>query len=35
MENMRNDIVSYFFVEGFYVFRRGEFCIVKFVDGEW
>ncbi|XP_054420521.1 staphylococcal nuclease domain-containing protein 1 [Pteronotus mesoamericanus] len=35
MENMRNDIASQPPVEGSYVPRRGEFCIAKFVDGEW
>ncbi|XP_024410712.2 staphylococcal nuclease domain-containing protein 1 [Desmodus rotundus] len=35
MENMRNDIASHPPVEGSYVPRRGEFCIAKFVDGEW
>ncbi|XP_036905168.1 staphylococcal nuclease domain-containing protein 1 [Sturnira hondurensis] len=35
MENMRNDISSHPPVEGSYVPRRGEFCIAKFVDGEW
>nr|XP_020042669.1 staphylococcal nuclease domain-containing protein 1 isoform X2 [Castor canadensis] len=35
MENMRNDISSHPPVEGSYAPRRGEFCIAKFVDGEW
>ncbi|XP_076980552.1 staphylococcal nuclease domain-containing protein 1 isoform X1 [Tamandua tetradactyla] len=35
MENMRNDIASHPPVEGSYTPRRGEFCIAKFVDGEW
>ncbi|XP_037023615.2 staphylococcal nuclease domain-containing protein 1 [Artibeus jamaicensis] len=35
MENMRNDISSHPPVEGSYIPRRGEFCIAKFVDGEW
>ncbi|XP_055139866.1 staphylococcal nuclease domain-containing protein 1 [Symphalangus syndactylus] len=35
MENMRNDIASHPPVEGSYAPRRGEFCIAKFVDGEW
>nr|XP_012644576.1 staphylococcal nuclease domain-containing protein 1 isoform X1 [Microcebus murinus] len=35
MENMRNDITSHPPVEGSYAPRRGEFCIAKFVDGEW
>ncbi|KAM5302432.1 staphylococcal nuclease domain-containing protein 1 [Glossophaga mutica] len=35
MENMRNDVASHPPVEGSYVPRRGEFCIAKFVDGEW
>lgn len=35
MESMRNDISSHPPVEGSYVPRRGEFCIAKFVDGEW
>ncbi|XP_055277194.1 staphylococcal nuclease domain-containing protein 1 [Moschus berezovskii] len=35
MENMRNDIASHPPVEGSYAPRRGEFCIAKFVDGDW
>ncbi|KAG5210496.1 staphylococcal nuclease domain-containing protein 1 [Ovis canadensis] len=35
MESMRNDIASHPPVEGSYAPRRGEFCIAKFVDGEW
>lgn len=35
MENMRNDISNHPPVEGSYAPRRGEFCIAKFVDGEW
>ncbi|XP_074049869.1 staphylococcal nuclease domain-containing protein 1 isoform X1 [Macrotis lagotis] len=35
MEGMRNDIASHPPVEGSYAPRRGEFCIAKFVDGEW
>lgn len=35
MENMRNDIASHPPIEGSYAPRRGEFCIAKFVDGEW
>uniref|UniRef100_A0A5F9D9Z0 Staphylococcal nuclease domain-containing protein n=1 Tax=Oryctolagus cuniculus TaxID=9986 RepID=A0A5F9D9Z0_RABIT len=35
MENMRNDITSHPPVEGSYAPRRGDFCIAKFVDGEW
>ncbi|KFO29313.1 hypothetical protein H920_09260 [Fukomys damarensis] len=35
MENMRNDISSHPPVEGSYAPRRGDFCIAKFVDGEW
>ncbi|XP_003475212.2 staphylococcal nuclease domain-containing protein 1 [Cavia porcellus] len=35
MENMRNDISSHPPVEGAYAPRRGDFCIAKFVDGEW
>lgn len=35
MENMRSDISSHPPVEGAYAPRRGEFCIAKFVDGEW
>ncbi|KAM4874973.1 staphylococcal nuclease domain-containing protein 1 [Thomomys bottae] len=35
MENMRSDISSHPPVEGSYTPRRGEFCIAKFVDGEW
>ncbi|XP_051031751.1 staphylococcal nuclease domain-containing protein 1 [Phodopus roborovskii] len=35
MENMRSDISSHPPVEGSYAPRRGEFCIAKFVDGEW
>uniref|UniRef100_A0AC11CUV5 Staphylococcal nuclease and tudor domain containing 1 n=1 Tax=Ovis aries TaxID=9940 RepID=A0AC11CUV5_SHEEP len=35
MESMRNDIASHPPVEGSYDPRRGEFCIAKFVDGEW
>uniref|UniRef100_A0A4W3GYI4 Tudor domain-containing protein n=1 Tax=Callorhinchus milii TaxID=7868 RepID=A0A4W3GYI4_CALMI len=35
MENMRSEIASYPPVEGAYMPRRGDFCIAKFVDGEW
>ncbi|XP_027695975.1 staphylococcal nuclease domain-containing protein 1 [Vombatus ursinus] len=35
MEGMRNDIASHPPIEGSYAPRRGEFCIAKFVDGEW
>lgn len=35
MESMRNDVASHPPVEGSYAPRRGEFCIAKFVDGEW
>lgn len=35
MENMRSDISSHPPVEGSYTPRRGDFCIAKFVDGEW
>lgn len=35
MESMRNDIASHPPIEGSYAPRRGEFCIAKFVDGEW
>nr|XP_021512255.1 staphylococcal nuclease domain-containing protein 1 [Meriones unguiculatus]XP_021512256.1 staphylococcal nuclease domain-containing protein 1 [Meriones unguiculatus] len=35
MENMRNDISNHPPVEGSYAPRRGDFCIAKFVDGEW
>uniref|UniRef100_A0A6I8NZJ6 Staphylococcal nuclease domain-containing protein n=1 Tax=Ornithorhynchus anatinus TaxID=9258 RepID=A0A6I8NZJ6_ORNAN len=35
MEGMRNDITSHPPVEGSYAPRRGDFCIAKFVDGEW
>ncbi|XP_058930185.1 staphylococcal nuclease domain-containing protein 1 [Kogia breviceps] len=35
MENMRSDISSHPPIEGSYAPRRGEFCIAKFVDGEW
>lgn len=35
MENMRSDISSHPPVEGSYAPRRGDFCIAKFVDGEW
>ncbi|KAM6152830.1 staphylococcal nuclease domain-containing protein 1 [Erethizon dorsatum] len=35
MENMRNDISSHPPIAGAYAPRRGDFCIAKFVDGEW
>lgn len=35
MENMRAEVASHPPVEGCYVPRRGDFCIAKFVDGEW
>ncbi|KAM3832651.1 staphylococcal nuclease domain-containing protein 1 [Vipera latastei] len=35
MENMRAEIAACPPVEGAYTPRRGDFCIAKFVDGEW
>ncbi|XP_075584310.1 staphylococcal nuclease domain-containing protein 1 [Pelecanus crispus] len=35
MENMRAEVGSHPPVEGSYAPRRGDFCIAKFVDGEW
>lgn len=35
MENMRAEVGSHPPVEGAYAPRRGDFCIAKFVDGEW
>lgn len=35
MENMRAEVAAHPPVEGSYAPRRGEFCIAKFVDGEW
>ncbi|NWH75750.1 SND1 protein, partial [Piaya cayana] len=35
MENMRAEVGSHPPVEGAFVPRRGDFCIAKFVDGEW
>ncbi|XP_050808660.1 staphylococcal nuclease domain-containing protein 1 isoform X2 [Gopherus flavomarginatus] len=35
MENMRSEIASHPPVEGSYMPRRGDYCIAKFVDGEW
>lgn len=35
MENMRTEVGNHPPVEGSYAPRRGDFCIAKFVDGEW
>lgn len=35
MESMRGEIAGCPPVEGAYTPRRGDFCIAKFVDGEW
>ncbi|XP_050841055.1 staphylococcal nuclease domain-containing protein 1 [Serinus canaria] len=35
MENMRAEVGAHPPVEGSFVPRRGDFCIAKFVDGEW
>ncbi|NXN82442.1 SND1 protein, partial [Bombycilla garrulus] len=35
MENMRAEVGAHPPVEGSYAPRRGDFCIAKFVDGEW
>lgn len=35
MENMRAEVGNHPPVEGSYAPRRGDFCIAKFVDGEW
>nr|XP_014353567.1 PREDICTED: staphylococcal nuclease domain-containing protein 1-like [Latimeria chalumnae] len=35
MESMRSEITAHPPVEGSYVPRRGDYCIAKFVDGEW
>ncbi|KYO42647.1 hypothetical protein Y1Q_0014859 [Alligator mississippiensis] len=35
MENMRAEIASHPPLEGSYAPRRGDYCIAKFVDGEW
>ncbi|NXA57623.1 SND1 protein, partial [Nothocercus julius] len=35
MENMRGELAGHPPVEGSYVPRRGDYCIAKFVDGEW
>ncbi|NXQ42616.1 SND1 protein, partial [Catharus fuscescens] len=35
MENMRAEVGAHPPVEGAFVPRRGDFCIAKFVDGEW
>ncbi|NWS19650.1 SND1 protein, partial [Pachyramphus minor] len=35
MENMRAEVGTHPPVEGSYSPRRGDFCIAKFVDGEW
>ncbi|KFV71267.1 Staphylococcal nuclease domain-containing protein 1, partial [Dryobates pubescens] len=35
MENMRTEVGNHPPVEGSYSPRRGDFCIAKFVDGEW
>ncbi|XP_026503049.1 staphylococcal nuclease domain-containing protein 1-like [Terrapene carolina triunguis] len=35
MENMRSEIAGHPPVEGSYAPRRGDYCIAKFVDGEW
>ncbi|NWY43987.1 SND1 protein, partial [Sylvia atricapilla] len=35
MENMRAEVSAHPPVEGSFAPRRGDFCIAKFVDGEW
>ncbi|XP_023802590.1 staphylococcal nuclease domain-containing protein 1-like, partial [Cyanistes caeruleus] len=35
MENMRAEVGTHPPVEGSFAPRRGDFCIAKFVDGEW
>ncbi|XP_062929037.1 staphylococcal nuclease domain-containing protein 1 [Mobula hypostoma] len=35
MESMRSEIAAHPPVEGSYSPRRGDFCIAKFIDGEW
>lgn len=35
MESMRSEIAAHPPVEGSYSPRRGDYCIAKFVDGEW
>lgn len=35
MENMRAEVGAHPPVEGSFTPRRGDFCIAKFVDGEW
>lgn len=35
MENMRAEVGAHPPVEGSFAPRRGDFCIAKFVDGEW
>ncbi|NXY21729.1 SND1 protein, partial [Atrichornis clamosus] len=35
MENMRAEVGTHPPVEGSFTPRRGDFCIAKFVDGEW
>ncbi|XP_066490131.1 staphylococcal nuclease domain-containing protein 1 isoform X2 [Tiliqua scincoides] len=35
METMRSEIVAHPPVEGLYTPRRGDYCIAKFIDGEW
>lgn len=35
MENMRAEVGAHPPVEGSFSPRRGDFCIAKFVDGEW
>ncbi|CAI5786753.1 nuclease domain-containing 1 [Podarcis lilfordi] len=35
METMRSEIAAHPPVEGSYTPRRGDYCIAKFVDGEW
>lgn len=35
METMRTEIAAHPPLEGSYSPRRGDYCIAKFVDGEW
>lgn len=35
MEGMRSEIASSPPLEGSFTPRRGDYCIAKFVDGEW
>lgn len=35
MESMKGEIAAHPPVEGSYLPRRGDFCIAKFIDGEW